>query len=309
MACPPERQRDLIRHCLLLLNVLIDEKVEAEQLLRDGEEVIDGHFKLFVELLDAQWCRHRARNAEEARALTAAEAAALWERGWNALNQAAADQAAHLAAAEPTSLFLRLLLAALGSGRAHVAAPDGNPPMDAADWGWRLKVIGTGEHVRDEWQPQGRRIGWVEDSEGHLYIEADAASAEAQRLAGEQGESLTVAPRTLNKRLHAGQFDKDGKWTTDGPFPSHNPIQENKTMAPINVGRFSWDAETGTLAGPKDVMLELGSALLEKILAGEDPVFNMTAHLSPTIPVAGLVRLQTCLAAWLGERELLCRIK
>jgi hypothetical protein len=139
--------------------------------------------------------------AQEARAVTAGEAAALWERGWNALVQAAAEQADHLAAAEPTSFFLRLLLAALGSGRAHVAAPDGAPPMDAEGWGWRLKVIGAGEHVRDEWQPQGKRIGWVEDSEGFLYLDADAAYAEVQRLAGEQGECLTVTPRTLNKRL------------------------------------------------------------------------------------------------------------
>jgi len=76
-------------------------------------------------------------------------------------------------------------------------------------------------------------------------------------------------------------------------------------MAAIKVGRFSWDAETGTLAGPKEFMLEEGNALLDKILNGEDQVFNMTARLSTSIPVAVLVRLQTCLAAWLGERELL----
>jgi len=80
-------------------------------------------------------------------------------------------------------------------------------------------------------------------------------------------------------------------------------------MAAITVGRFSWDAETGTLSGPKEFMLERGNAILDQILAGDDAVFNMTAHLSPTIPLAVLVRLQTCLAAWLGERELLCRLK
>ena len=56
-------------------------------------------------------------------------------------------------------------------------------------------------------------------------------------------------------------------------------------------------------------MLECGNALLEKILAGDDPVFNMTAHLLPTIPVAVLVRLQTCLAGWLGEQEVLRCLK
>jgi hypothetical protein len=80
-------------------------------------------------------------------------------------------------------------------------------------------------------------------------------------------------------------------------------------MAAITVGRFSWDAETGTLAGPKEFMLEQGNALLDRILDGEDPIFNMTAHQSPTIPVAVLVRLQTAFAGWIGQQELLCQLK
>jgi hypothetical protein len=138
--------------------------------------------------------------AEEAGASTPAGAAALWERGWKALTQAAAEQVVHIAAAEPTSQFLRLLLAALGSGRAHVAAPDGNPPQDAEGWGWRRKPVGALDHASDEWQLQGKRIGWVD--EDNLYLGPDAAFAEVQRLAGEQGESLPISPRTLNKRLH-----------------------------------------------------------------------------------------------------------
>jgi hypothetical protein len=144
--------------------------------------------------------RHFLDFGQEARAVTPAEAATLWDRGWKALTEAAAEQATHISAAEPTTVFLRLLLAVLGSGRAHVATPDGNQPGRAEAWGWRLKTVGTGEHARDEWQPQGRRIGWVD--EPHLYLEPDAAFAEAQRLAGEQGESLPVSVRTLNKRLH-----------------------------------------------------------------------------------------------------------
>lgn len=76
-------------------------------------------------------------------------------------------------------------------------------------------------------------------------------------------------------------------------------------MAAIEVGRFSWDESTGTLSGPKDFMLEQGNELLDTILAGEDAVFNMTAHLSPSTPVAVLVRLQTAFAGWLGARQLL----
>jgi hypothetical protein len=138
--------------------------------------------------------------ARETGALTDAEAAALWERGQSALTQAAAEQSAHIAAAEPTNLYLRLLLAALASGRAHIAAADGSAPTDPAAWGWRQNRLGTADHAGDGWEPQGKRIGWLDDR--YLYLEPEAAFAEAQRLAGEQGESLPLTPRTLAKRLH-----------------------------------------------------------------------------------------------------------
>ncbi|HEV3080975.1 MAG TPA: DUF927 domain-containing protein, partial [Gemmataceae bacterium] len=49
-------------------------------------------------------------------------------RGWQALLKAADAHAKHVEAAEPTALFLRLLLAALASGRAHVADREGRVP-------------------------------------------------------------------------------------------------------------------------------------------------------------------------------------
>src|SRR5262249_18995564 len=61
-------------------------------------------------------------------AVTDKEQADLTRRGWQALLEAAAAQAGHVQAAEPAGLFLRLLAAALASGRAHVAGPDGLEP-------------------------------------------------------------------------------------------------------------------------------------------------------------------------------------
>ncbi|MBI1913615.1 MAG: DUF927 domain-containing protein [Planctomycetes bacterium] len=135
-------------------------------------------------------------------ALTDAERGALARRGWEALREAAAAQAEHVQAAEPTALFLRLLAAALASGRAHVAGPDGAEPgaLDRPEaWGWRLRTMGTGEHARDEWQPQGERVGWVDGAD--LYLEPQASHASAQELARDQGGGLPVSPRTLWKRL------------------------------------------------------------------------------------------------------------
>ena len=145
------------------------------------------------------------RYAQGVEALTPHEADALWQRGWAALGQAAAVQAQHQAASEPASRFVELLGAALASGQAHVAAADGNAPERPDDeempkqWGWRLRIIGTGDNEREEWQAQGRRVGWLDGDD--LYIEPDAAFSVVQRLGRDVGDALTVQSRTLHKRL------------------------------------------------------------------------------------------------------------
>jgi hypothetical protein len=67
------------------------------------------------------------------------------------------------------------------------------------------------------------------------------------------------------------------------------------------VGHFT--LEDGLLCGPRDYMEEQGNALLDKILVGEDPIFNMTKDQSPDIETAILVRLQTDYAGWLGLKQ------
>jgi hypothetical protein len=109
--------------------------------------------------------------AQHVAALTRAEVEALKRRGWKAIVEAAERQAEHVRAAEPAGQFLRLLSAALASGRAHVANAHGNEPNGAQKWGWRPKAVGTGDQGREEWQAQGRRIGWVEGE--NLYLEPD----------------------------------------------------------------------------------------------------------------------------------------
>jgi hypothetical protein len=138
--------------------------------------------------------------AQDIGALSPDACAQYWERCWRALLSAANQQGQHQDAHEPTRQFLSLLSAALASGRAHVAAPDGLAPQSPGAWGWRERVLGTGDFTREEWQPQGKRVGWLE--EDHLYLEPHASYAEAQELARQQGESLGVSAQTLRKRLH-----------------------------------------------------------------------------------------------------------
>jgi len=131
------------------------------------------------------------RFAADAKAITPDEYGGLYHRGWQAFINAANAQAHQQSANEPAAHFVRLLTAAIASGRAHVATIGGAEPDAAGDWGWR--------RVRDEWQPRGELVGWL-DGES-LYLEPDAAYAAVQRLAGSQNETISVSPTTLRKRL------------------------------------------------------------------------------------------------------------
>jgi hypothetical protein len=143
--------------------------------------------------------KHFLAFADEAGAITAADKAELLRRSWEALGEAAAAQAEHVQAADPVGQFVRLLAGALASGRAHCAALNGNEPEHADGWGWREHGTRIGENSHVEWRPQGKRIGWTNGDA--LYLEPEAAYAEAQDLAREQGDSLPIGARTLWKRL------------------------------------------------------------------------------------------------------------
>ena len=73
------------------------------------------------------------------------------------------------------------------------------------------------------------------------------------------------------------------------------------------VGRFSLEGDQ--LTGPAQYLQEQGDALVRRITAGQDEVFNMTAHLSPDIETAILVRLQTDFAGWRGLRITLASLE
>jgi hypothetical protein len=128
--------------------------------------------------------------------VNAAERDELDQRSIAALMDAGSRQIEHVEAAEPTAYFQRLLAGALASGRAHVAGPDGLFPGEPSVWGWRRGDITNGP----PWTAPTRRIGWLKGDQ--LYLEPQAAYAEAQELARHQGDGLAITVRTLWKRLH-----------------------------------------------------------------------------------------------------------
>ena len=140
--------------------------------------------------------------AHESGAIDEETALEIWAGGWRALEEAASGQSQHQAAGEPTRRFRELLSAAIASGRAHVANPEGGKPEVPEAWGWRRATIGSGDFEREDWRPQGERIGWLSEAGEDLYLEPDAALAAVQKQGRDSGEPLAVTGRTLRKRLH-----------------------------------------------------------------------------------------------------------
>jgi hypothetical protein len=137
--------------------------------------------------------------AQEVGAVDQSQAAKLWQRCWDALDEVAAAQQEHQAASDSVRRFLELLGAALSSGRAYLSDSNGDAPELATAWGWLEVVVGSGDYVRTEWRPQGEHIGWLDG--GEVYLQADAAYAVVQRLARDGGDQLPLTLATLKKRL------------------------------------------------------------------------------------------------------------
>ncbi len=142
--------------------------------------------------------------ATESGAIDADEKARLLDLTWRTLLSGAAIQQEHQKDADPVQVFLRILPSALGSGAAHIAAPDGNPPENPGAWGWRERASGSGQAAAITWQPEGVRIGWLEGE--NLYLDPEAAYRTVNESLRVSGGMLPVTPRTLSKRL-----DEQGK--------------------------------------------------------------------------------------------------
>ena len=180
---------DIRRNLAAEINTLREEAYQSGQHRRTPDIVA----KLAVGI------RYFLDFAQEVGALDKAQADALWLRCWAALGNVAADQQEHQADSDPVQRFVELLAAALSSGVAHLAGPDGKAPTSAVSWGWREVEIGTGAYARRDFQPQRGRIGWIDN--GGVYLQSDAAYAVVQRLARDGGDNLAVTLPTLKKRL------------------------------------------------------------------------------------------------------------
>lgn len=178
----------------------ITEALRAEINALRSEVYLDGQHRRTPGIVAdlAVGFRHFLDYAIEVGAIEPQEYGELWDRAWNALIQVADEQGDGQRDNDPAFRFLELVNSCLSSGRAHLASTEGKDPHEAIQWGWR-----NGHQSWDfgtEYHPQGKRIGWIDGND--IYLEAEAAYAEAQELARQQGDSIAVTLTTLKKRLH-----------------------------------------------------------------------------------------------------------
>ena len=62
-----------------------------------------------------------------------------------------------------------------------------------------MVIVGAGSQEREDWQPRGERIGWLDADD--LFLDPESPFAAVQKLARDQGTSVPIKQRTLWKRL------------------------------------------------------------------------------------------------------------
>jgi hypothetical protein len=125
-----------------------------------------------------------------------------------ALRSGATAQAVEQAQEDPVDMFVNAIPSALASGRAHLTSKDGTKPACAPSLlGWQrttktYKPESAGDiyyESKDDWSPQGERIGWLASE--HVWILPDESIAVVERVLREQGRSIAIGRHTLGRRL------------------------------------------------------------------------------------------------------------
>jgi hypothetical protein len=163
-----------------------------------------------------------ARNVE---AITEQEYEALRERVLHALQTMLSVQQDHQRIDDPVEAFFENLKAAMTAGEAHVASRTvGSVPEHPRSWGWRAKIEWPPGYGEPEWNPLGKRIGWVEGDD--LYLQPKVAYAVAREFARRTASTTLPSLEMLN-----GILNKRGKLlSTELHVPSHKTYTVRKTV-------------------------------------------------------------------------------
>jgi hypothetical protein len=130
--------------------------------------------------------------AQSVDAITPARKEELWAEACKALKEADLRQMEYQTTSDPVQMYIDALRAALRSGQAHLVCDDMSHADDPEMWGW------AGD-FRDNLEPQGEFIGWLDHDD--VYLQPENAFKIAKQMAREFGEPLMITQQTLQKRL------------------------------------------------------------------------------------------------------------
>jgi hypothetical protein len=133
--------------------------------------------------------------AEEKGAIDAKKRARLLSEGMEALRQLGNRQREQHGDSNPAEMFLRLLRAAVSSGKCHLKDKDGRYADNPEIWGW----TNAGDEENPDYHSQGDCIGWT-DGEA-IFLDPIASFKTAQLMGSSGVGTLAITPRTLHKRL------------------------------------------------------------------------------------------------------------
>ncbi len=192
--------------------------------------------------------------------LTEEEGETLGHESWDALIQVASAQAKHLRASDPVTRFDKLLTALFAAARAHLLdAATGQRPSDSVAWGWReRKGTDSFGDVRLDWSPQGVPLGYLR-ADGGIYLEWEVTYALLQKLALEQGETLSLSSYRmltvleergrLHREEHSDKFSV--RFTPPGGKARARYILITPTPGGAPPGKTGPTGPTGPTKGPE----------------------------------------------------------
>lgn len=126
------------------------------------------------------------------------------EHAWQTLLNMGRGQARFLDSEDPVIIFIELLNSVLDSGKCHIVdSISGREPPYPTLWGW---IVINGQATT-----RGDKIGWIKDDK--VMLIPDFAYLIVERFAKDQNRTLTLAPKTLWKRMsergYLAETDKD----------------------------------------------------------------------------------------------------
>lgn len=145
------------------------------------------------------------RAAIDLEALSESTAHAVWEEVWAALVRTAEGQTAALEDRSAVARVAAALTTALASGQAHVDTVAGEMPVAATRWGWvrdrSVEGPAASSYEVLSRRPGGPLIGWVDETEGYLYLMSGAARAAVEAQTRTEGEPLGMSTRAIAAAL------------------------------------------------------------------------------------------------------------